>query len=204
MTGTRTLGAVPAGGRSRRFGSDKALASFLGEPLVLRPARALEAVCRDVVLVGRGDGALDAIPYRVVADRLPRMGPLGGLHAALLEARAAGDEAVLLLGGDMPLVTPGMLRRVASEGRRCRRLAAAPVGARRGLEPLCAWYSTDCLETVERRLEGPDRSLHGLLEELDAHAIPVADEGAPAALASANTPDELARLETLAMEAMRR
>ncbi|MBO9575116.1 MAG: molybdenum cofactor guanylyltransferase [Sphingobium sp.] len=85
------LGAVIAGGKSTRFGSDKALARFQGRPLIDHVAETLAAQTADVVVVGRTHEGLDSI-----ADRpAPDMGPLGGIAAALVEGRERGYSAVL-------------------------------------------------------------------------------------------------------------
>ena len=92
----RVLGVVLAGGQSRRFGSDKALADLSGRTLLDRAVATLARQCDAVVVAGR-----DAI-----ADR-PRaaMGPLGGLNGALHHAAARGFAAVLSIpvdGLDLP------------------------------------------------------------------------------------------------------
>jgi len=202
------LGAVLAGGESRRFGSPKALARFHGEPLARRAARVLEHVCRRVAVVGRVDGLESDPRVTLIPDRVPGMGPLGGLHASLIELRDRmgdqvrsddGDAGVFLLGCDMPLVDPALVRAVARVGHGCGRSAAAPAGEKARFEPLCAWYGLACLPEVEARLQGPDRSLHGLLDAVDAYSIPPARLGPGVnpgwALRSANTPERLAELE---------
>jgi molybdopterin-guanine dinucleotide biosynthesis protein A len=97
MTAARTLGVVLAGGQSRRFGSDKALAQIAGRSLIARAQASLERQCDAVVIAGREPG---------VADR-PRagMGPLGGLNGALHHAARHGFDAVLAIpvdGFDLP------------------------------------------------------------------------------------------------------
>lgn len=198
------LGAVLAGGGSRRFGSAKALAHFRGEAMVLRAIRILEPVCREVVVVSSVSevtAGLEGAPLAVsvLPDRVPGAGPLAGLEAALLHAREREADGVFLLGCDMPLVSPGLVAAVARAGPESGRPAAVITSAGGRPEPLCGWYGLDCLPTVERRLTGEDRSMEGLLAALDAHRIP--DEALPEGtrpeleLRSANTPDELARLE---------
>ncbi|MGN7931033.1 molybdenum cofactor guanylyltransferase [Sphingopyxis sp. 22461] len=81
-----TLGAVLAGGRSSRFGSDKALAMLDGRTLLDHALAALRPHCDAVIVVGRGE----------IAD-WPRadMGPLGGIAGALIHAADQGFDRVL-------------------------------------------------------------------------------------------------------------
>ena len=82
----KTLGAVLAGGRSSRFGSDKALAVLDGRSLLDHASAALRPHCDALVVVGRGE----------IAD-WPRagMGPLGGIAGALIRAADAGFDQLL-------------------------------------------------------------------------------------------------------------
>lgn len=88
---TDILGAVIAGGKSTRFGSDKALAQFRGRPLIDHAASAAADHSAQVVVCGREHGDLDSLADQPDAG----MGPLGGIAAALLEAQARGLSAVL-------------------------------------------------------------------------------------------------------------
>jgi molybdopterin-guanine dinucleotide biosynthesis protein A len=82
----KTLGAVLAGGRSSRFGSDKALAMLGGRTLLDHALAALRPHCDAVIVVGRGE----------VADwPRPDMGPLGGIAGALIHAADRGFDRVL-------------------------------------------------------------------------------------------------------------
>src|SRR3546814_5673419 len=55
----KTLGAVLAGGRSSRFGSDKALAMLGGRTLLDHAQAALRPHCDALIVVGRGEGLAD-------------------------------------------------------------------------------------------------------------------------------------------------
>ncbi|MGH6694275.1 molybdenum cofactor guanylyltransferase [Sphingopyxis sp.] len=82
----RTLGAVLAGGRSSRFGSDKALAMLGGRTLLDHASAALRPHCDAVVVVGRDE----------IADwPRPGMGPLGGIAGAFIHAADQGFDQVL-------------------------------------------------------------------------------------------------------------
>lgn len=101
----RTLGAVLAGGRSSRFGSDKAEA-MLGEHRLLDHAlAALSRQCEDVAVVGRTVPALLSIPDRPG----PGLGPLGGLAGALHYALAHRFDRVLSVPVDCAVLPPDLL-----------------------------------------------------------------------------------------------
>lgn len=181
------LGAVLAGGAGRRFGGRKAGALVGGRPMVRRAVEALAAVTGDVVVVSPTPVPEGGVP--VVADRTPGKGPLGGLEAALHEAAARGRDGVLLLACDLPLMRPWLLEAVARALRGVR--AAAPKREGGGIEPLCAAYSLDVLEAVERRLASADLSLHALFRDVGGRAIdPKPPEAGHDELLNVNTPED--------------
>ena len=93
-------GAVLVGGRSRRFGSDKALADAGGRPLGSRVIDALRAAGVDpVVAVGGTAGSTLGVP--TVADRHPGEGPLAALATVLTWARSG---LVVVAPCDLPLL----------------------------------------------------------------------------------------------------
>jgi molybdopterin-guanine dinucleotide biosynthesis protein A len=195
------LGAVLAGGRSSRFGAPKPLATFRGEPLVAHAIAALTPVCGDVVVVTHLPEIGIALGARTLTDRLPDAGPLAGLASALGYARALRCDGVLLLACDMPLVTPALLALLVDEARAHHARAAVGLAGPRGVQPLCGWYSVECLDAVETRLEGGDRSLRSLLAAVGAHLVPHERMSALCDLRvvfrGANTPGELSALEEL-------
>ncbi|MFT4027702.1 MAG: molybdenum cofactor guanylyltransferase [Novosphingobium sp.] len=150
------LGAVLAGGKSSRFGSDKALAELAGQTLLARAVDALSGWCEYVVVVGR-----ETAPAPTLPDwPHPGMGPLAGIAGALHLARDEGYRAVLTCGVDsvgLPDDLPGLL------GEAPAYLEAQPVV---GIWPAAA------LEPLEAILEGDGRhSLRAFAEAIDARAV---------------------------------
>ncbi|WP_336969584.1 molybdenum cofactor guanylyltransferase [Sphingobium aromaticiconvertens] len=95
---SRFLGAVLAGGRSTRFGSDKAEAVLEGRRLLDHAIHALGQHVDEVVLCGRTVEGMVCLPDRPAPD----LGPLGGINASLRHAREHGFSAVITTGCDMP------------------------------------------------------------------------------------------------------
>src|SRR5688572_6343729 len=102
-------GVVLAGGRSSRFGRDKALLELNGEPLLARAVRILAGVVDEVIVLGPADRADHASGARVIPDERPGDGPLPALVTALREMRG---ERMLAVATDMPLLNPTLLRHV--------------------------------------------------------------------------------------------
>jgi molybdopterin-guanine dinucleotide biosynthesis protein A len=93
----RLLGAILAGGQSRRFGSDKAEALVEGKALLDHVTDALRPQCAELIVAGR------AWPGLVMVADLPAtgLGPLGGLAGALDHAQCAGFDVVFSSGCDV-------------------------------------------------------------------------------------------------------
>lgn len=104
--------AVLAGGRSERFGSDKALARLRGTALLVRVAGGLGRAFGETIVVADSADRYRGLPgVRVVADRMPGRGPLGGIHAALEEA---SRDRVIVTAVDAPLVDPALMDRLVA------------------------------------------------------------------------------------------
>lgn len=206
----RVLGAALAGGRSRRFGSPKALACLHGRPLWQLACGKLAALCDGVVVVANDRSVAEAVEgadgepgergrrVRVVADRRPGLGPLAGIETALATAEEEGMDAALVLAVDMPWVREETLARLTSAWRtRGGGAAVVPSVApgRRG-EPLCAVYPVAALGAAGAAIEQGRLAAAEFASALGAAAVEIGDgAGAPDGpgheLASVNLPGDL-------------
>lgn len=152
----RTLGAVLAGGQSRRFGSDKAEALLAGRTLLARTLDTLRPHCDAVVVVGRSaTGAPD------IADwPRPGMGPLGGLAGALRHAATEGFGQLLSLPVDCACA-PADLR---------ARFEPAPAFA--ADQPVAGLWPVAALAALEAILTGDGRhSMRAFIERIGARPV---------------------------------
>jgi molybdopterin-guanine dinucleotide biosynthesis protein A len=164
------LGAVLAGGESRRFGSDKAAELLAGKPLVVRAAETLARVFADVIVVSSREPVTRA--WQHVPDTRESKGPLAGIEAALACAAGRGLEGVFVLACDLPLVDEAAVRTIV--GALGERLAAAPMReAPPGVEPLCAIYRVACLPFVADALDREDLAVHDLFEGVSGVKVPL-------------------------------
>ena len=105
----RILGAVLAGGASRRFGSDKALAPLGGAPMLDHIVKTLTPQVAELAICGRSWGKLRTLPDASAE----RIGPLAGLESALRYAATNGFGAVLTTPVDVVPLPHDLIARLA-------------------------------------------------------------------------------------------
>lgn len=182
----RVLGVVLAGGRSSRFGSDKALALYRGRTLLDLAIAALDPLVAEVALCGR------AHRLRSIADRpVPDLGPLGGLNGALAVAAGEGFDAVLSVPCDVPELDTAALRPL---------LAGAGAAVFADL-PVCGLWPVALASALDARLAtGGSRSVAAFARDRGAVFLsgpglaPGQTPGLTPGLTNVNTPDDLARI----------
>ena len=126
-------GAVLCGGRSERFGRDKALVDIDGQPMAEHVARVVESAgCSPVVFVGGvGERLGPASGRPFIADSWPGEGPLGAVVDVLQWFRRRNVDGVVVAACDLPKLSVDAVRAVASERGAAvalRRAAASGVG----------------------------------------------------------------------------
>jgi len=104
--------AIMAGGKSRRMGQDKAWLDLGdGRPIVQRVIDVMREVADDVFLVAN-DERFATLGLRVVPDRFPEGGALGGIATGV---GAATHDRVLVAACDMPFLRPDVFRLLVNE-----------------------------------------------------------------------------------------
>ena len=190
----RILGLVLAGGKSKRFGQDKASYAFHEGICQLDYAmRLLDTFCdRTVVSVGdsRSRFALEESNYDWIKDVPGNQGPIGGVMSGLIEARGKG---LLVVACDMPLVEASLILRLLAQ-REEGRLATCYLATDGKPEPLCAIYEPCCLPLLEKATKEGQMSLRRFLTIENVARVPCRS---PKLLASLNTQDDVDRLRSI-------
>jgi molybdopterin-guanine dinucleotide biosynthesis protein A len=135
-------GYVMAGGASTRFGFDKARAELNGEAMLERMCKLVRDVTGSVSVVAPL-GRYTEFSERIVEDRWPGEGPLGGIITALRDAHAQDHHHTwcLIVGCDMPFLTAEWLKYLKERAFASSAAVVTPQSAN-GLEPLCScWYT---------------------------------------------------------------
>ena len=189
MRRAAVTGAVLAGGRSQRMGSDKGLLPFGGRRLIQVVLDTLRPLFSEVVIVANDPVTYGGFGVPVVPDRIPGKGPLGGIHAAL---SATPSPHAFCVACDMPFVSPTVVNHLCA-------LApgydAVVPHLDAGCEPLHAVYGRSCLRHVERMIREDRLRVDELLavvrvRRVDAEELRRLDPSLRSFL-NVNTPEEL-------------
>jgi molybdopterin-guanine dinucleotide biosynthesis protein A len=152
------VGALLAGGSSRRMGAPKERLDLAGRPLAGWAAASLANVAPELVQVG-GE-PIPGLDLEVWPDLRPGSGPAAGIETALVGARSA----VVVCAVDTPFVSPGLLR-AALRAVRQGAMACVPYWQGRW-HPLCGAYAPDALPFLSARLDDQRVELRGLLASI--------------------------------------
>jgi molybdopterin-guanine dinucleotide biosynthesis protein A len=181
---SKPIGAILAGGRGLRIGGEKAIVELHGRPLICYPVEAVQEVLSRVVILAKTGTRLPRLSGVAVwiEPETPR-NPLVGITQALA---LAGGRPVLICAGDLPFVTPELIRRLVKADP--RRAPAVVACAQDRMQPLLGCYQPRALEL----LAGAARAGTGRVTDAVAALEPVLLEvDDPDELFDVDSPDDL-------------
>ncbi|MFW2403380.1 MAG: NTP transferase domain-containing protein [Gammaproteobacteria bacterium] len=182
------FGLVLAGGRSRRFGSDKAAIEIDGQTLLARTHRLLEPLVSkayvSIAAVQTADELRSTFP--AIHDDYPGLGPAGGLRSA---HRSNPGAAWFVVACDLPGLDERTLADLV-QSRNAHKGATAYRSPVDGYaEPLCTIYEPATLARFSRQpATGQALSPRRLLRDCDVELIELRRSGS---LRNVNTPQDL-------------
>lgn len=188
-------GIIIAGGRSRRFGTDKRRLRLWGEqgPCLLERAVALlQPLCSEVLVVLNDAHAWPDLPARLVADEQPGSGALGGVISGL---QAMQTPTALVIAADMPVIVPALLAALAQWPFVGDALIPSSYPHPGQLQPLLAVYRRSALAPLRRVFAAGERRLQVAVTAL--HWVDPGPElwqmydPTARSLLNLNTPDDL-------------
>ncbi len=179
------------GGRSNRFGSDKAFFEFDGTALASKAAATVETAFPgiSVTFVAASEDQFGirstSLERPVIVDLRKGFGAWSGVDAALSRSGAAWT---LVLACDLPFVTPEFLNLLARSTDENVQ-AVIPRQPDRRLQPLCGFYKTREVRSVVRDIieKGDIPPLSSLFHKLPTTFI----DAGPDVLRNVNSPADL-------------
>jgi molybdopterin-guanine dinucleotide biosynthesis protein A len=165
-------GIILCGGRSRRFGKDKALLTLDGVPMVRRMAGRISQVVDEIIIAARDSAqceslaAISAVPdgAEVVCDPVSGYGPVAGILAGL---SASKSEYSICLACDLPYVNPDVIDALFGCAEANNSDVAIPKHPDGALEPLHAVYGRSMADACRDAMRKEEHTIRGAISLLD-------------------------------------
>ncbi len=160
-----TAGVILAGGKSSRFGSNKALAHVNGKPMISYAIDTLETLFSEHLLVTNAPEEYSFTSWSTTPDIYPGAGPLAGIHAALARVKS---EKIFVVGCDMPFLKPELICFICDQYDESDVIIPE---SENGIEPLHGLYHKNCLGQISADLQAKQHRLHHFLEKMNTTII---------------------------------
>ncbi|MEE2710112.1 MAG: molybdenum cofactor guanylyltransferase [Gemmatimonadota bacterium] len=171
MPNTRSItGIILAGGKSRRFGENKALSMFQGEWLIERLIRSVRQVTDEVLLVTNTPAEYAFLGLPMTGDLKPGCGSLGGIYTGL---KTMDTSHGICIACDMPFVSSSFLMYMVDFADGVNDVVVPRSDY--GFEPMCAVYSAACVGPIERKLNEGDLKIIRFYDEVKVKIITTDD-----------------------------
>jgi molybdenum cofactor guanylyltransferase len=160
---------IIAGGKSSRFGEDKALFKYRGRPLIEHVIEALLPVFTRIAIVGNNAEKFKYLGFPTFDDIITGIGPLGGVHSAL---HNAATERVFIFACDMPGLDSGLIQSMIELSDNFDVVVPVINGF---YEPLHAIYSKSCIAPIDKLVQDGERQIFRFFEQVAVRPV-TADE----------------------------
>jgi molybdopterin-guanine dinucleotide biosynthesis protein A len=189
-------GAILAGGRSTRMGTNKALLQFGGARLIDRLVRTLLPLFDELLIVANDLAPYADLGVAVWPDRVPDKGSLGGIYTAVYHGRS---PQTFCIACDMPFPSPAVIAHLRDAAPGYDVVVPRTADA---YQPLHAVYGKTCLPHMEAMIRADRLKIDRLFPAVRVRTV-AEDELRPLdpdlrCFVNVNTREELAAASRLA------
>ena len=143
------------------MGRDKRRLYWDGEPFLDRVCRLIENLFDEILVVtAEEDYDCSHLPVRLVTDKIPQKGSLGGVYTGLVEAK---NSLIFVVACDMPFLVNESISRLCLESAS----DVVVVKLSTGLQPLHARYSKRCAPFIEQMIQKGDLKIQNLVTQTE-------------------------------------
>ena len=160
---------ILAGGQSRRYGSNKAIAELNGKAVISLICNVMRPLVNELIVVVASYEQAKTLPLdshvKLVIDQYPNCGPLGGIYSGLNKAK---NQWSFVSACDMPFLNPNLITNMA-ELREGYDIIAPIIDDR--AEPVHAMYHQACLPSISKRLNSGELKITRFYDEMNVKDV---------------------------------
>ena len=155
-------GIIMAGGRSSRMKFNKAFAQVGGKPVIQMIIEKFKPLFQEIIIISNEPQLFTSFGLPIYQDIYPYLGPVGGIHSALVNA---SNDQMFILGCDMPFMNMQLIEYMLSK---ISDYDSVVPEIDSYLQPLAAVYNRTCLPVFTECLEHDKLKLTLIFSELNA------------------------------------
>ncbi|MCP4725012.1 MAG: molybdenum cofactor guanylyltransferase [bacterium] len=181
-------GVILAGGKSSRFGADKALIRFNNKPLINSIYDELVLATGNVFIISNEVDKYKFLNIPVHKDIIPGLGPIGGIYTAL---NHSGAEWTFITPCDLPQFSFNIIKTLYDHSGNSELTTYSIAGK---IQPLPVLIRNNSIEKLLLYLQNMNYSLKGFLEICEKTILPAEHYFNPEKLKSCNTKEDFLKL----------
>ncbi len=158
-------GVILAGGKSRRYGRNKALEKIDGVPLIERVTGVMRPIFQHLILVTNTPEEYSYLNLPMYEDLVKNLGPLGGIFTALT---LIPSDSGFFVACDMPSLNGKLIRHIL-ENRGDFDVVIPMVSGK--LETLHALYSKRCLPAIKKLIDASEYQVFRFFPEVSVRYV---------------------------------
>ena len=189
-------GVILAGGKSKRYGQNKAFIEINGMRLIDHIAENMRAIFNRVILVANEKTDYEYLGLPIFQDLIKGLGPFGGIYTGLM---SISESAGFFVPCDMPFINPPLIRYMVSI--KDSYTAIVPSFAN-DIEPLFAIYDKSCCDLIKNLIDSQHYQIRLFYDQVSVRYVmekEITKFGSPENLFhNINTPEEHAKIRSLA------
>ena len=186
-------GVVLAGGKSLRYGRNKALVKVDGVSLIEKVLRVMESLFEELTLITNTPDVYAHLGLPMRPDLIKGLGPLGGIHAAL---SSINSDAGFFVACDMPALSGSLIHHMVMI-RDDFDVVVPRISGK--IETLHTLYHKRCLPSVKELIDSGGRQVFRFFPKVSVRYVEEEEirifDPQLASFYNVNRPEELNRFE---------
>lgn len=158
-------GVILAGGKSRRYGKNKALVEIDGIPLIERVIGVMKSIFSHLLIITNTPHEYAHLDIPMQEDHIKGLGPLGGIYSGLI---SIPNEYGFFVACDMPSLNRELILHMVDVREN---FDVVVPEASSGLETLHALYSKQCLSPINELIDAGEYQVFRFFSKVSVHYV---------------------------------
>jgi len=159
-------GVILAGGKSSRFGANKAFADVNGRQLIRRVVDAMSSVFEDLIIITNDPKEYSFLGLPMYEDLIKGLGPLGGIYTGL---EKMPERLGFFVACDMPFLNEGLVRHITETMNDDLDAVVPKIDWK--MEPLHSLYSKTCLPAIKGLIDSGECMINRFFQKIQVRFL---------------------------------